>query len=122
MSSRVRLIVSGLVLALIVALVWLPAPQTRADDSVRIDAPANGDRVIGKIEVRGRATTAIPKPRQLTAAPSSSQLPQWPVKRRSARPADRAFSISSQPFTSATDCTKAQSRWKRWKHSPRVAP
>jgi hypothetical protein len=59
MSSRVRLVVSGLVLALLLALVWLPAPPTRADDAaVRIDAPTNGEQVLGKIEVRGRATTA----------------------------------------------------------------
>jgi hypothetical protein len=54
------LLISGLLLALIVTLAWLRTPQTRADENVRIDSPANGDRVIGKIEVRGRATTADP--------------------------------------------------------------
>ena len=50
----------GLSLALVFVLAGLPIPATRADDNVRIDAPANGERVIGRIEVRGRATTADP--------------------------------------------------------------
>jgi hypothetical protein len=50
----------GLSLALILALAGLPVPSTNADDSVRIDAPANGDQVIGKIEIRGRAVTTDP--------------------------------------------------------------
>src|SRR5215210_315298 len=70
----------------------------------------------------GRATTAMPRPRQLMAAASSSQLPQWPVRMRIGRSAARAFSISCHPRTSTTDSTKPQSRWNRWRHSPRVVP
>ena len=60
MAGPLRLIVSGLALALVIALVGAPAPPTRADDAVRIDSPAAGERVVGSIEIRGRATTADP--------------------------------------------------------------
>jgi hypothetical protein len=60
MPSRVRFVVVGLSLVLFLVLAGLPPPATGADDNVRIDAPANGERVIGKIEVRGRAVTADP--------------------------------------------------------------
>src|SRR3954469_10756022 len=60
MPSRVRFVMSGLALVLIIALVGAPVPSTRADENVRIDAPANGERIIGKVEVRGRAVTADP--------------------------------------------------------------
>lgn len=50
----------GLSLAVLLVLAGLPIPATRADDNVRIDAPASGERVIGTVEVRGRAVTADP--------------------------------------------------------------
>ena len=60
MPSRVRFVLMGLSLALVIALAWVPSASTQGDDSARIDAPAAGASVIGSIEVRGRATTADP--------------------------------------------------------------
>ena len=60
MPGSVRFILTGLSLALILALAWTPSAATQADDAVRIDAPANGTSVIGSVEVRGRAVTADP--------------------------------------------------------------
>ena len=57
-----RYIVGYLALALIVGLIALPAPSTPAlaDDNVRIDSPVSGADVRGRVEIRGRATTADP--------------------------------------------------------------
>ncbi len=57
-----RYVLGYLVLALIVALIALPAPSTPAlaDDNVRIDTPASGASVSGRVEIRGRASTADP--------------------------------------------------------------
>jgi hypothetical protein len=45
----------GLAIALLLGVVGV-----RADDAVRIDAPANGTRVSGRVEILGRASTADP--------------------------------------------------------------
>jgi hypothetical protein len=50
----------GLSLALVLALLWTPVPPTLAEDSARIDAPANGANVVGSVQVRGRAVTSDP--------------------------------------------------------------
>jgi hypothetical protein len=60
MARSVRLLLAGLSLALAVALVGAPGASTQADDTARIDAPANGESVVGTVEVRGRAVTADP--------------------------------------------------------------
>jgi hypothetical protein len=57
-----RYVVGYLALAFVAALLVLPAPSTPvlADDTVRIDVPADGADVSGRVEIRGRATTADP--------------------------------------------------------------
>jgi hypothetical protein len=60
MPGRARFVLFGLSLLLAVALAAAPTSPSLADDNVRIDAPANGERVVGAIEVRGQATTADP--------------------------------------------------------------
>lgn len=57
MWIRARSVSLVLAAALLLMLAALP---TRADDAVRIDAPASGSSVIGTVEVRGRAVTADP--------------------------------------------------------------
>lgn len=60
MPSRVRSVLMGLSLALVIALAWVPSASTQGDDGARIDAPTPGASVIGSVEVRGRAATADP--------------------------------------------------------------
>ena len=60
MPNRVRLVLIGLSLTLIVALAFVPAASSQGDEPVRIDAPTNGASVIGAVEVRGRAVTSDP--------------------------------------------------------------
>lgn len=57
-----RYVLSSLALTLVLALIGLPTLSTpaHADDYVRIDAPADSANVSGKVEIRGRASTADP--------------------------------------------------------------
>jgi hypothetical protein len=57
-----RYVLVYLAMTLIIALITIPMPSTpaHADDNVRIDVPANGADVSGRVEIRGRATTADP--------------------------------------------------------------
>ncbi|MCC6175834.1 MAG: hypothetical protein IT305_11065 [Chloroflexi bacterium] len=50
----------GLMLALIASVVQAPASSALADDGARIDSPAPGAQVSGKVEIRGVATTGDP--------------------------------------------------------------
>jgi hypothetical protein len=58
MPVSARFILTGLSLALVVALAWTPAASTQGDETARIDSPANGASVVGAVEIRGRAVTA----------------------------------------------------------------
>jgi hypothetical protein len=62
MRTWLRYALGYLALALAIALLGLPtfSPPALADDNVRIDAPADGSNVIGRVEIRGRASTADP--------------------------------------------------------------
>ena len=62
MRTWQRYVLGYLALALAIALLGLPSlsPLALADDNVRIDAPANGVSVSGRVEIRGRASTADP--------------------------------------------------------------
>jgi len=60
MPGRVRFVLMGLSLALVLALARAPSASTQSEDGVRIDAPANGASVVGSVEMRGRAVTADP--------------------------------------------------------------
>jgi hypothetical protein len=60
MPNRVRWVLASLVLALVGALAGVPTAPTLADDNARIDAPTAGERVLGTVEIRGRAVTSDP--------------------------------------------------------------
>jgi hypothetical protein len=62
MRTWQRYALGYLALALTIALLGFPglSPRALADDNVRIDVPANGASVIGRVEIRGRANTADP--------------------------------------------------------------
>ena len=60
MQARVRWVVVGLSLVLTIASIAAPPLPTLADDTARIDAPTNGQSVVGMVEIRGRAVTADP--------------------------------------------------------------
>ena len=60
MPGRVRIVLIGLSLALVIALAWAPSASTQGDAPARIDVPASGANVVSTVEVHGRATTADP--------------------------------------------------------------
>jgi hypothetical protein len=62
MRTWQRYALGYLALALAIALLGFPklSRPALADDNVRIDAPADGSSITGRVEIRGRASTADP--------------------------------------------------------------